>query len=242
MSPSISVAMEEWEPGPALSEGARCRVAGGNRPRARARGSRNGMLPAFYFDVAEWLFRKRRGVEAVEMLLSALDLPLANEETASMVADRLLRYGRIERAIWLYERALRAVGLSAAAAAHARAGAGEACRATSPAPAAARRPAPRDEAAQRDRASTPWEGRATTASRWWRSWRPTCSCRGSPRWARRQIPLDPRLRALLDVDLRVVIEWNTGATDMDLWVDEPTASARSTATRARRSAAASRTT
>jgi len=36
-----------------------------------------------------------------------------------------------------------------------------------------------------------------------------------------ELPLDPRLRALLDVDLRVVIEWNTGASDMDLWVDEP---------------------
>jgi uncharacterized protein YfaP (DUF2135 family) len=38
----------------------------------------------------------------------------------------------------------------------------------------------------------------------------------------RDIPLDPRLRALLDLDIRVVIEWNTAATDMDLWVDEPT--------------------
>jgi hypothetical protein len=36
-----------------------------------------------------------------------------------------------------------------------------------------------------------------------------------------KIPLDARLRALLDVDIRVVIDWNTGATDMDLWVDEP---------------------
>jgi hypothetical protein len=35
------------------------------------------------------------------------------------------------------------------------------------------------------------------------------------------IPLDPRLIALLDVDVRVVIEWNTEATDLDLWVDEP---------------------
>jgi len=37
----------------------------------------------------------------------------------------------------------------------------------------------------------------------------------------RRIPLDPRLRALLDVDIRVTIDWNTGSTDMDLWVDEP---------------------
>jgi hypothetical protein len=35
-------------------------------------------------------------------------------------------------------------------------------------------------------------------------------------------PLDPRFVALLDVDLRVVLEWNTDDTDMDLWVDEPT--------------------
>jgi hypothetical protein len=34
--------------------------------------------------------------------------------------------------------------------------------------------------------------------------------------------LDRRLIAPLDVDLRVVIEWNTAATDMDLWLDEPT--------------------
>ena len=35
------------------------------------------------------------------------------------------------------------------------------------------------------------------------------------------IPLDRRLRAQLDVDLRVVLEWYVDATDMDLWVDEP---------------------
>ena len=33
--------------------------------------------------------------------------------------------------------------------------------------------------------------------------------------------MDPRLISRLDVDLRVVIEWNTEATDIDLWVEEP---------------------
>ena len=37
----------------------------------------------------------------------------------------------------------------------------------------------------------------------------------------RKFSLDPRLVTMLDVDLRVVIEWNTGASDMDLWVDQP---------------------
>jgi uncharacterized protein YfaP (DUF2135 family) len=36
-----------------------------------------------------------------------------------------------------------------------------------------------------------------------------------------RIALDPKLVALLDSDIRVVIDWNTQATDMDLWVDEP---------------------
>ena len=34
--------------------------------------------------------------------------------------------------------------------------------------------------------------------------------------------LDPRLRRLLDVDVRIVLTWDTDETDMDLWVTEPT--------------------
>lgn len=37
-----------------------------------------------------------------------------------------------------------------------------------------------------------------------------------------KVVLDPRLIAMLDVDIRVTLEWNTDGTDMDLWVDEPT--------------------
>jgi uncharacterized protein YfaP (DUF2135 family) len=37
----------------------------------------------------------------------------------------------------------------------------------------------------------------------------------------RAIPLDPRLRKLLDVDVRIVLTWDTDNTDMDLWVTEP---------------------
>jgi hypothetical protein len=35
------------------------------------------------------------------------------------------------------------------------------------------------------------------------------------------VRLDPRLRKALDVDLRVVLTWDTDMTDMDLWVTEP---------------------
>lgn len=35
-------------------------------------------------------------------------------------------------------------------------------------------------------------------------------------------PLDSRLRKLRDVDARIVLTWDTDATDIDLWVTEPT--------------------
>ena len=35
------------------------------------------------------------------------------------------------------------------------------------------------------------------------------------------LPLDPRLRQPLDLDVRIVLTWDTDLTDMDLWVTEP---------------------
>ena len=37
-----------------------------------------------------------------------------------------------------------------------------------------------------------------------------------------EIPLDPRLLKLLDVDVRIVMTWQADNTDIDLWVTEPT--------------------
>jgi len=177
-----------------------------------------GELPAFYFDVAEWLHRKQRVAEALEMLLSALDLPAANEQTAAMVADRLLRFGRVDRAVWLLERAAeqtdylpqprRSLALALAK------------RAEEARPAAARADLQRAVQLLNEVIMTPWEGDydgiEVIALMEANAMLPRLAGLGV-----RKSPLDPRLQALLDVDLRVVIEWNTGATDMDLWVDEP---------------------
>ena len=38
---------------------------------------------------------------------------------------------------------------------------------------------------------------------------------------RREVALDPRLHRALDLDLRIVLAWDTDMTDMDLWVTEP---------------------
>jgi hypothetical protein len=215
----IDTAMEEWSlDRPYLKALDKASPAELDRVLAREE-SRNGTLPAFYFDVAEWLHRKDRPGEAVEMLVSALDLPVANEETASMVADRLLRYGRIERAIWLYERAYqqsdylpqtrRTLALALAK------------RAVSAKPAAARADLRRAIGLLNEIVMYSWDeaydGIEMVALMEANELLPKLKALGE-----RDIPLDPRLRALLDLDIRVVIEWNTAATDMDLWVDEPT--------------------
>ncbi|HKU90741.1 MAG TPA: VIT domain-containing protein [Steroidobacteraceae bacterium] len=177
-----------------------------------------GDLPVFYFDVAEWLFRRQRLAEALEMLLSALDLPTANEETSEMVAERLQRYGRLDRAVWLLERAAaqtdylpqprRALALALARRA-----------ATAPGP-RARADLQRALQLLNEVVMTPWEGDydgiEVVSLMEANALLPRLQALGVSK-----CPLDARLRALLDVDLRVVIQWNTGASDMDLWVDEP---------------------
>jgi tetratricopeptide (TPR) repeat protein len=180
---------------------------------------KNRMLPSFYFDVAEWLFRKNRRAEAIEMLLSALELPVANEETASMVADRLLRYGRADRAIWLFERAheqtdyLPQPRRTLALALVKRAGTSNDTR--------ARGDLTRALELLNEIVVTPWDdqydGIELIALMEANNLLPKLKALGVSKF-----PLDVRLQALLDVDIRVIIDWNTGATDMDLWVDEPT--------------------
>ncbi len=177
-----------------------------------------GTLPVFYFDVAEWLRRHGREGDAEEMLLSALELPVADEETSAMVAERLQRYGSMDRAVWLLERAAAQVDYlpqprRALALALAR-------RAAMPGGSQARADLERAVALLNEVIMTPWDseydGIEVVSLMEVNALLPRARALGL-----RKLPLDDRLRALLDVDLRVVIEWNTAATDMDLWVDEP---------------------
>jgi len=215
---AISIELEDWDPDrPYLQALDAAQPGETDRVLARQE-ALYGMLPAFYFDVAEWLNRRQRRAESIEMLMSALDLPAANEETASMVADRLLRYGRTERALWLYERALEQ---SADLPQPRRTLALALMRRAQGAPrAAARADLVRAMRLLNEIITRPWDsqydGIELVALMDANLLLPRLQQLGVQR-----IPLDPRLRALLDVDIRVTIDWNTGFTDMDLWVDEP---------------------
>lgn len=181
----------------------------------------HGALPAFYLDVAEYLFRHDRKAEAIQMALSALDMPQANTATMTIVADRMMRYGAVDRALWIYERIAwsepdrpqprRALALALAASAEQP----------------GLSPPIRDQRRSRavdllnDVISTPWQskydGIEMVSLMEINRLIPLLSKADSAR-----LPLDPRLVALLDVDIRVVLEWNTDESDMDLWVVEPT--------------------
>jgi tetratricopeptide (TPR) repeat protein len=191
----------------------------GDRERVLAEQQKaHGDLPAFWFDVAELAWKSGRREEARRLLLSALDLPTRNNETLAIVAERLFRYGERDRAIEMFE-----------AVAEAEPGRPQPLR--SLALALAKRSEGRpSEQARVDLARaidlltqvimTPWDGDYDGIE--------LISLmevnRLIPRYRAlggTDVPLDPRLIALLDVDIRIVIEWNTEETDLDLWVDEP---------------------
>ena len=181
-----------------------------------------GAQPAFYFDTAEWFARKGRKADAVSVALNVLELPTADTATLTILADRLSRYGQETRAIWLYERIayldpdrpqpLRNLALALIA---------RADRLGPKGPSSARR-------ADYNRAldllnqvvTKPWDNRYDGIE--------VVSLMEANRiipilkgLGETKIPLDPRFITLMDVDLRVTLEWNTDDTDMDLWVDEP---------------------
>lgn len=177
-----------------------------------------GDRPAFYFDVAQWLKRNHRDADAAEMLLSALELPSVDPDTLAIVADRLQRYGQSDRAVWLLEKLNRLIPdrpqpqrlLALALVKRTASGSADGQR--------------RDLARALDLLTevvmTPWpnayDGVEMIALMEANDLVPRARTAGITK-----IPLDARLVALLDVDLRVTLEWNTPATDMDLWVDEP---------------------
>jgi hypothetical protein len=214
-----AIAIEPWSPDrPYLAalDGA----APADRERVFAeQQARHGELPAFWLDVADWAFRKGRRAEAIQLVLSALELPTRNSETLSIVAERLMRYGEIDRAIWLYERLAaaeddrpqprRSLALALAK------------RAETAPPQQARADLARAISLLTEVVMTPWNPAydgiemisLVEANRLIARYRAAGG---------RDVALEPRLIALLDVDLRVTIEWYSDATDVDLWVDEPT--------------------
>ncbi len=179
--------------------------------------ARHGSLPIFYLDTAEWLKRQGRAEAAAEMVLSALDLPTADEVTLGIVADRLERYGAWNRAVELRERQaaldpsrpqprrLLALTLARRAAAKPALALADLRRAVTLLYAIATTP----QDAQ-------WRGVEIVSLEEMNALLPRLRRLGG------LATVDPRFIHAIDTDIRVTIDWTTDASDMDLWVDEPT--------------------
>lgn len=176
-----------------------------------------GSLPSFYLDAADWFRLKGDRVTADLLLLSALELPLSDDETRQIVVFRLERDGHWNRAVELAEHLAaanaefrpqpqRILALALAARGKARGAKGRADleRAFQLLVDAALEPA-----------SSNFDGLEMVALMEANALIPQIEATGG-KWA-----LDPRLVALLDTDVRIVIEWTADDADIDLWVDEP---------------------
>ena len=216
---TIVVAAAAWNPDRPYLKALAATTGDVWRTRYAELEKQSGDAPAFYFDVAEWLFRSGRKAEAVQVVVNALEVPGADSKTLILVADRLQTYGALDRAIWLRERILflepdrpqprRDLALALIAR-----GDGEDGK---------RREADYRRALDllNQIVVRPWNGDYDGVEI-------IALMEANHLIARMktlgldQTALDPRLVALLDVDIRAVLEWNTDKTDMDLWVDEPT--------------------
>lgn len=179
----------------------------------------NGSLPLFWFDVAEWHWQKGRKEEARRAVESALDLPTRDNQTLAIAAARLTRYGSHDRAIWLLERLMERETArpqpkrTLATALLERA---KAEGTTAAAKADMVRAIELLAKAATDVYEQEADGIETVALMEANAALARLKAMGGSSNA-----LDPRLVALLDADLRVVVEWNTPRTDLDLWVMEP---------------------
>ncbi len=175
-----------------------------------------GTLPAFYLETSEWFRLAGEEEMADQLLLSALELSAADDETRLVVAFRLSRAQRHDAAIGLLDamaasaefrpqpkRSL-ALALAARGRARGREGRDDLERAFALLTAVALDPADSD-----------YDGIETIALMEANALIPAIEAAGGT-WA-----LDPRLVAKLDTDVRIVIEWSNAAADIDLHVVEP---------------------
>jgi hypothetical protein len=176
-----------------------------------------GSLPAFYLDVAEWFRLKGDSKLGDALMLSALELPTADDETRLIIAFRLQRMGKLDEAVRILDllevrtpdrpQPKRSLALALMARGQAKGASGVADL----------------ERAFRlltDVALTPndgdFDGIEIVALMEANAIIPLIDAAGGT-WS-----LDKKLRGTLDTDVRIVIEWTNDDADIDLWVIEPT--------------------
>jgi Ca-activated chloride channel family protein len=183
--------------------------------------------PAFYLDCADHLLKIDQRELGLRVLTNVVEMKLEDARLIRIAAHRLQQIGELDLAIELFERVLHlrpeepqsprdlALALAARVDAH---------RAAQADPVKVAEDALRALDLLNDVVVGAWDGRFPEIE--------VVALMDANRLLAimerehlpgiEQVKLDPRLRKLLDVDMRIVMTWDTDLTDMDLWVTEPT--------------------
>jgi len=179
-----------------------------------------GNSPAFFLDCADYFARQKASGLSLQVLSNLAELELENPALLRVLAHRLAQTGRLDLAVLTFEEVL---GL--------RPEEPQSYRDLALVLARRAKQSDRDAAAVRDDLARAlellskvvlgdWDGRFTEieviALEELNSLVPRAKAAGID-----EIPIDPRLIKLLDVDVRIVMTWDADNTDIDLWVIEP---------------------
>lgn len=178
-----------------------------------------GALPLFWFDIAEWHWRAGRKEDARRAAEAALDLPTRDNQTLAIAAARLLRYGSHDRAIWLLEKL-----------AEREADRPQPLRTLALALIERSKVAKTQQLAKADleravgllsKAATEVFDVNSTGVEEVTLMEANAALARLTAMGGSSTALDKKLVANLEADVRVVMEWNTPRTDLDLWITEP---------------------
>jgi Ca-activated chloride channel family protein len=221
------IAVTPWDPATPYLAAMRAAGVDGAYDAYLEQRKAHGTSPAFFLDCADFFLRAGRTELALRALTAILELGLEDARLFRVAAHRLQQAGELELAIELFEKVRRlrpeepqslrdlALALSARGDAQPRQGARLSDRAS--------RDYLRAIELLYDIALGSWDARfpEIELTALMDLNRVAALLERDGRASERLAKIDPRLRKLLDLDVRVVLTWDTDLTDMDLWVVEP---------------------
>lgn len=204
---TISLALQPWQPDSAYARRLRAAAAEAVYPLYLSERAAHADSVAFYLDVADVLFARGQRELALRVLSNLAELQLENRHVLRVLGYRLLQAGRADLAVPVFEQVVRLgeeepqsfrdLGLAQAARGDAQAAIAQLY-----------------QVVVRD-----WDPRFDGVSM-------IALNELNAIVARAPQPLDtgfvdPRLLRNLPLDLRVVLNWDSDNSDMDLWVTDP---------------------
>ncbi|WP_440986053.1 VIT domain-containing protein [Xanthomonas sontii] len=205
--PTISLAVQPWQPDSPYARRLRAAAADAVYPLYLSERAAHADSVAFYLDVADVLFERGQRDLALRVLSNLAELQLENRHVLRVLGYRLLQAGRADLAVPVFEQVLRLgeeepqsfrdLGLAYAARGDAQAAIAQLY-----------------EVVVRDW-DTRFDGVSMIALN---------ELNAIVALAPRPLDtgfVDPRLLRNLPLDLRVVLNWDSDNSDMDLWVTDP---------------------